>query len=583
MTIERMLIEAMDYLPCGLVLLDPEGGITYANGWAAGQLGLRGNGAVEDRGTGLPMVLARMAARCLESGRPQSEMYALDGGAPLRLEVTARSGGGRVKGLVGLMTRHERDGVWSQQLFDTLHSQELNAIFELSSDGILLSDGAGQVVKINGASERLNGWSSEEVVGRNVRDLLRDGLISRSVTLEVLETGKQVNMMQYVSRTRKHLLVTGTPLFDENGQIKLVVVNERDMTQLNAIKEKLEETQMMSEKYRDRLIELDALRSREDRIIAESPKMREALKYALKLARLDASNILLLGESGTGKGLLAKFLHNHGKRRDKPLIQINCAALPETLLEAELFGYEKGAFTGASVHGKAGLFELAQGGSLLLDEIGDCPVQIQAKLLKYLDDHEVLRLGSVRPLKIDCNIIASTNRDLEELIRAGSFRSDLYFRLNTFTIRIPPLRERPEDAFELIIHYLEEFNTRYGLRRKISSQGLKRLQAYRFPGNVRELKNMIKQALVMSEGDVLDEFILSGLGEAGAGEARAAGPPGRRLNLEEQLGFYEKSLLKKTLADCRSTRAMASYLGTSQSTVVRRLKKYGLGGPSKRN
>ena len=212
-----------------------------------------------------------------------------------------------------------------------------------------------------------------------------------------MENRSQINMVQYVGKTRKHLLVTGTPLLDEKGDIKLVVVNERDMTQLNVIREQLEDSQKVSRKYRDELIEMSALESDERTIVAESPNMKQVLHCALKLARLDASNILLLGESGTGKGLLAKFIHDRGGRRGHPLIQINCAALPESLLEAELFGYEKGAYTGAGEHGKAGLFELAQNGTLFLDEIGDCPISIQAKLLKYLDDPKSLEAGRPDP------------------------------------------------------------------------------------------------------------------------------------------------------------------------------------------
>ena len=233
---------------------------------------------------------------------------------------------------------------------------------------------------------------------------------------------------------------------------------------------------------RDKLAELSLLELKDQEIVAEDKKMRQVLYLALKLAHLSASDILILGESGTGKGLLAKFIHKNSHRNKKPFIQINCATLPENLLEAELFGYEKGAFTGARQEGKAGLFELANEGTLFLDEIGDLPHSLQAKLLKYLDDHEVMRLGGLKSNKIDCTIIAATNRELEGLVQQKRFRRDLFFRLNTFTIRIPPLRERIDDIFELVSFYMQKYGKVYRLNRRISPDALKVLQAYPFPG-----------------------------------------------------------------------------------------------------
>jgi PAS domain S-box-containing protein len=572
-----------EVLDCGLMVMRPEGEIIYANPWLAARLDDRPetNGGEALAGALREVVESVQAA--LGKGETHGSAVVMVNGASHRVEVSVLRTGNQNEAAVCLIMPETSGSPFQDTVAHTLQSQELNAIFELSSDGILLCDGEGRIVKINEASERLNGWSAAEVVGRRVQDLLSDGLIDKSVTLQVLETQKTVNMIQFIGRTQKHLLVTGTPLFDRTGRIKLVLVNERDLTQLNAIKAQLEETQRVSDKYKDNLAELAVLESRGGPIKAESQAMGQVMQYAVKLARLDASNILVTGESGVGKGLLAQFMHNHGQRQGKPFIQINCAAMPEGLLEAELFGYEKGAFTGAGVHGKAGLFELAHTGTLFLDEIGDCPLAIQAKLLKYLDDHEVLRLGSVKPRQIDCTIIAATNRDLAKLIEARHFRSDLFYRLNTFTIQIPPLRERPEDTFELIMHFLDEFNSRYGFEKKISSNALHRLQNYCFPGNVRELRNIIKQAVVMSENDVLDSFILGGLPEVQRDRQPLGSRRERGASLSEQLGDFERQLLLKTLGRSGSTRELAVLLGTSQPTVVRRLKKYGLPLPAKQN
>jgi PAS domain S-box-containing protein len=451
---------------------------------------------------------------------------------------------------------------------------QLNAIFQSSSDGILVCDGKGNILKMNEASEKLNGLKAKDVIGKNVAHFVASGFFDRSVTMEVLETKRQISIMQYIKKTNKHLLVTGTPALDEGGNIFMVVVNERDMTQLNAIQQQLEQSRLVAERFKDELVQLSMFELESNEIVAESEAMRRILSMALRLARFDASNILILGESGTGKGVVAKFIHKTGRRCKKPFVQINCAALPETLLEAELFGYEKGAFTGARQEGKLGLFELAHEGTLFLDEIGDLPFSVQAKLLKYLDDHEVMRLGSVKPRKVDCTVIAATNRDLDTLTREGRFRKDLFFRLNTFTLHIPPLRERREDIFPLMNFFLARHNKQYGQKKRISSGGFETLQSWPYPGNVRELDNILKKAVLISEKELLDDFIGSALEKSmrnGAHEDRQ-GTKGQ--GLQEEVLVLEEQLLRGALKVCKSTREMARYLGISQPTVVRKLKRH---------
>jgi transcriptional regulator with PAS, ATPase and Fis domain len=291
---------------------------------------------------------------------------------------------------------------------------------------------------------------------------------------------------------------------------------------------------------------------------------------------MEASNILILGETGTGKGLLAKFIHQFSHRKNKPFIQINCAALPETLLEAELFGYEKGAFTGAREHGKIGLFELAHEGTLFLDEIGDLPFSVQAKLLKYLDDHEIMRLGSINSKTVDCTIIAATNRNLEARSRQRKFRQDLFFRLNTFVVHIPPLRERPDDVFELVNHLLDKYNRQYALGRRISTSAMEQMKSYSFPGNVRELKNTIKMAVLMSETDSLDDHILRNLKKSIFEQTEYSEKPGGQMSLIEEKHAFEKRLLQNAMTDFKTTRELARFLQINQSTVVRKLKKHDL-------
>ena len=354
------------------------------------------------------------------------------------------------------------------------------------------------------------------------------------------------------------------------------MVNERDMTTLNTMKEQLAQTRMETQRFKDELIELSLSELKDHEIIAQSEEMRQVLRVAIKLAKMEASDILILGETGTGKGLLAKFIHQYSNRKNKAFIQINCAALPETLLEAELFGYEKGAFTGARESGKIGLFELAHEGTLFLDEIGDLPLSVQAKLLKYLDDHEIMRLGGIKSRQVDCTIIAATNRHLEARSRQRKFRQDLFFRLNTFVIQIPPLRKRPDDILELVNHLLDKYNRQYQLTRRISPSVMEHVKAHSFPGNVRELKNMMKMAVLMSETDSLDEYILRNLKKPVFEHIEDGQKPGSQMSLIQETSAYEKRLLQNAMTSYKTTREMARFLRINQSTVVRKMKKHDL-------
>lgn len=561
--------EILESAGFGILATDLSGRVLYANEAASLLLGFEKNGLESVPIKRVLPELGALIAECLSSGAARPYLP-VPGGKNLAASITFAGGPGEPEAVVCcLSAAHEFSGCELESCRNL--NSRLRAIFESSSDGIWVCDGRGKVISVNEASQNLNGVRAEHITGKYVSQIVAEGLFDRSVTLEVLETGRQVSIVQQIGKTGKVLLATGTPVFDEAGKISMVVVNERDMTQLNLIREQLEHSLTVAEKYRDELAEISTLEMETQEMIAENAAMHQVLRAALKLAHLDASNILLLGESGTGKGFLAKFIHKNGRRSKKPFIQINCAALPETLLEAELFGYEKGAFTGARTGGKAGLFELAQEGTLFLDEIGDLPLPLQAKLLKYLDDFEVMRLGGLKAIKVDCAVVAATNQDLEKLAREGRFRRDLFYRLNTFTIRIPPLRERPEDIFELANRFLRKYNRACHRKKKISPAALAALQSYPFPGNVRELRNIIKRSVFLSEGDILDETILGGGGGGRERIERGAARPA----LSDAVNGAERELLERAVSKCRTTRELARYLGVSQPTAVRKLRKHG--------
>ena len=456
-----------------------------------------------------------------------------------------------------------------------LMARQLTTIFETSSDGIWVCDATGKIIALNRASERLNGINANEVIGHHVSIMIEKDIVDQNITPEVIRTRQPLSIMQFIKRTGRYLLVTGTPAFDESGNLFLVVVNERDMTELNWLQKKLEEVQIEAEKMKSELAELNLQRLQDQNIVAESSAMRQVYNLAMRLSKAEASNILINGESGTGKGMLSQFIHQNSPRASRPMITINCAALPETLLEAELFGYEKGAFTGAKQNGKVGLFELANEGILFLDEIADIPFSIQAKLLKYLDDYEILRLGSTKPKKIDCLLIAATNQDLGLLVRNKQFRHDLFHRLNTFTIKVPPLRDRREDIFALTQTYLSTFNRKYKKKNVIHAEGLTALQNHPFPGNVRELVNIIQEAVVMCDNQAIDRFITAKLQNTNS-EPNDAENSSEPFSLEEQINRYENQLLLRSAKNCSTTLELAKALKISQATAFRKLKKHGL-------
>jgi PAS domain S-box-containing protein len=579
LTLQKQLSykKIIDACANGVVATDANGHIFFINRQAEKILALDRKTVEGATISDILPLMGPLVLKCLQSNQPQTIHRVIGKDVSLVASITQIRKHDAVLGTVCTfqeITEFEpiaRNFNSCKQL-----NRNLEAIFKSSSDGIWVCDSHGTIISLNRASEELNGIMAKDVIGRNIRNIRAEGLLDQSATLEVFEKKARINVVQNIEKTKKQLLVTGTPVFDENGNISLVIVNERDMTQLNAVQEKLKESRMEAKKIRDELSELSLLALKNHDIIAENDEMRRVLNVALKLSNIGASNILLLGESGVGKGLFAMFIHKNSCLGKEPFIQINCAALPDSLLEAELFGYEKGAFTGAREKGKAGLIELAKGGTLFLDEIGDLPNSLQAKLLKYLDDREVLRLGGIKPQKINCTIIAATNRNLEQMVREKKFRKDLYYRLNTFTLKIPSLRDRPEDIFELATWYLKRYNRKYQLETRLSPKVMGLLHAYSFPGNVRELKNIIKNAVVMSENGRLDVSLIQSLDSVEALREDLGQGNGAVESLTEALLSVERKIIKNAIKSCHSTRQLAVKLGISQPTIVRKMKKHGL-------
>jgi PAS domain S-box-containing protein/TyrR family helix-turn-helix protein len=454
-------------------------------------------------------------------------------------------------------------------------NKELDAIIDSSFDGLYITDGDGVTLRLNKAFERITGIHRREFLGRNVVDIESEGIVSESASAIAIKRREAVTIMQEM-KTGKTTLVTGNPVFDESGNIFRVVCNVRDITELNMLKQKLEEVEGLSQHYESQLRTLKLQYIGSNKIISNSVKMKDLLDMVIRLAQFD-STILISGESGTGKELIAETIHNNSTRKDGPYIKVNCGAIPENLLESELFGYDYGAFTGAKKEGKAGYFQLANGGTIFLDEIGDLPINLQVKLLRVLQNREIVRVGGVKVLPIDVRIVTGTNRNLLDLVEKKLFREDLYYRLNVVPVHVPPLRERKEDIPSLVAHFMQMYNRKHKINRKISAEVVENFMGYNWPGNVRELENLIERLLVISTKNfVTREDLPSFLVEAlpkNTTEVYVSGI----IPLQDAVESVEKQILQKAYAKYRTTRQMAQALKIDASTVVRKAAKYGIG------
>ncbi|MCF8083637.1 MAG: sigma 54-interacting transcriptional regulator [Deltaproteobacteria bacterium] len=449
----------------------------------------------------------------------------------------------------------------------------LEAIIDSSFDGLWLCDGDGKVIRINKASEEINGILAESVVGRKIQELVKEGTIDRSVTLEVLENKAPVTMMQNL-RNGKQVLVTGSPVFDGGGEIRLVVVNDRDITELNKLKEELEKQRNLNQQYLNELSQVHTWKGLFSDIVVRSEKMHRLYGTAMKISQVD-SIALIQGESGSGKGVLARFIHQSSKRRDGPFIRVDCGAIPEALIESELFGYEKGAFTGARKQGKPGLFELADGGTLFLDEIGDLPVSVQVKLLRFIEANELISIGGTSTKRVDSRIIAATNRDLNQMVKKSLFRKDLFFRLNVIPLRVPPLRERVEEIPSFIHFFLEKFNSKCSSNKVILPRAADCICSYPFPGNIRELSNMIEQLIVLVPHEQISvEDLPLHVQEGIKTKIKYFNPS--EWNLRQATIDVEKEIIVKALRAFGTQRKAAKQLGINQSTLARKIQRYGI-------
>ncbi|PFK79228.1 Fis family transcriptional regulator [Priestia megaterium] len=449
-------------------------------------------------------------------------------------------------------------------------SMDLKAIFETSYDVMYVSDGEGNTIRASSACLELWGKKENELIGRNVIDLEKEGIYTPSITRLVLEQRKKVSAIQTTKEGRR-LMVVGTPIKNEQGEVIRVINASRDITEVSQMQSEISEMKRLIAGYKQELMELKKDKTEKVKLISYSKKMEKTLELARRVANVD-STVLILGESGVGKEMVANLIHETSDRKNSPFIKVNCGAIPENLLESELFGYEGGAFTGAKKEGKMGLFELANKGTLFLDEIAEMPLALQVKLLRVLQEREVMRVGGVKPVAVNVRIIAATNRNLHEDVQKGNFREDLYYRLNVIPLSILPLRERREDILPLASYFIEQFNQKYLTKKTLSAETAEAFELYNWPGNVRELQNIVERLIVMSDGDEIQHLHLPEE-ITNLSSNRDKVQVLDILPLKECMEMAEKQLLRLAKQKYSSTVKIADALQVNQSTISRKLQK----------
>ena len=556
---EEVYQSALDTIYCAIIILDQAGKILYVNESARKMV--EGSSVVFEE---LLECLGQEVDLVRGSGRYQIDV----GPARIVCRVNPRYLSGERHGSTIVLHQSKHSECVMQEM-DVVSSifEELNVCLESSHDGIMVSDGMGNVIRLNAALEKLIGVKRRDILGRNVADLVQEGVYESSAILQVIESGKTATVV--IDHNGRQLLITGSPVYNANSAMTAVVANIRDMSELNDLRQKLEQQQMIAEKYSKELAHIARQQSAQTSFVACSREMKTILATIHSISEVD-STVLISGESGTGKEMVVNEIYASSMRSCRPIIKVNCGAIPPALFESELFGYEDGAFTGARRKGKPGFFELAHMGTLFLDEVGELPLEMQVKLLRVLQEGEIIRIGGSKPISVDVRIIAATNRDLWEMTEEGTFRQDLYYRLNVINIEVPPLRQRRDDIIPLVM--LERFNQKYGKHKEIPIELGKVLRELPWRGNVRELENLIENLVVLCPEDVLTPEHLPVRYQRGQNPASQVEIRGI-LPMKDMVRRAERQLIANAQAQYSSMQEVAKALGVDVSTISRKLSR----------
>lgn len=456
-------------------------------------------------------------------------------------------------------------------------SATLAALVDAAADGLLLLSPTGIIRRANDAAAELFGLPKDALRGRHLDELIARTGWEPGFLAQALATGSFVSRVFDLRGGRK-VVVSARATAVRHDDLPLIAITIRDVTGMNHLLSRIDRSPPAADDRWSRLRNAAASDDDAVRVIAESSALRAVTARALDFARVD-SPVLIMGETGTGKNLIARMIHRASKRTAGSLREVNCGAIPEGLMESELFGYARGAFTGADTRGKVGLVELAHNGTLLLDEIGDLPHMLQVKLLSVLEAGEIWPVGATKAKRVDVRILAATNASLTELVAQGRFRRDLFYRLNVLVIEVPPLRERPDDIPALVEMMLRTLHTRLGKRVQVSSDALALLGRYPFPGNVRELWNLIERLVVCARSETIDvPDIPVEVIEAAA----AFGLPAGAASLKQLVKKLEAGIVRDALVRYGTQTKAAKHLGVGQATIARKARLYEIGASPRR-
>lgn len=438
----------------------------------------------------------------------------------------------------------------------------------LLADEMMLSDAGGTILWVSETYERNFGFAPHSIVGRSAFDLEADGTFSPCITAEVIRRKEKITATQTINHIHKNVTTIGIPLFDDGGALKYAVCfNTVSMEQISSMQSNYRNLRDSIQQYTQEIAELRTRATATSLVFKSSPMQR--LWTLMQNTANTKANILITGETGVGKTAIAKAIHSMSDRASGPFIEVNCAVLHENLMESELFGYEKDAQTGTSGR-KIGKIELANHGTLFLDEIGELPLHIQSKLLQLIQEKTVERLSDGRRVALDFRLIVATNRNLEEEVQRGLFRSDLFYRLNVIRIHIPPLRLRKEDILPLAHQFLARFCREYGKDLNFSPQFLGFLEQYDWPGNVRQLENLIERSVITVQDPIID---ITALPSEYASQAPAV-LQAQSGTLAQRMDAYEGEIIRDAYRRWGTTVGVAKELGISQPTAARKVSKY---------
>ena len=554
--------------PSGLMVVDAQDRISLVNPMAMEMLGLD-----QEEALGMPASFYIKDNAVLEAVL-QKESFV---GRPMRhQERSFLASCSEVQGGQGcrVLALHELEEVQNQ--WDEMRrlSDELTSLVDNSYDGIIIAD-TSRIIRVNASFGRITGLAPSQLVGKGIGELEATRHICLAAVQEVIRFSRYHRKSLTVRRSLKsgnEIFVTGSPVLDRHKQVTRVVINVRDITELKTLEEQIKRLPAF---YQAASGQDSRRKEALKEIVVESPAMLRLLDLVIRVSQVD-STVLLLGESGVGKDVIARLIHRLSNRNEKKFISVNCGAIPETLLESEFFGYEKGAFTSASRSGKPGLFEQADQGILFLDEVSELPLNLQVKLLRVIQDRRCRRLGGVRNIDLDVRILAATNQDLREMVIKGQFREDLFYRLYVVPIEIPPLRKRREDILPMALSFLKHFNDKYSVTRTLGHELMQVLESHSWPGNVRELQNVIERMVVTADAEVLEARHLPSTIYQDPDQDWTGLLAGADLNLRRARDTLERRLIGRALAKGGNSRQAAQLLGVNHSTVVRKCQRLGL-------